>query len=416
MAPQEELRRLVSDVENDSQTIQDLFVRMLRIRAVNPKMGGTGEGERAAFLEGFLKDEGFSVERVDVRDDEFHMARPNLFARLEGKSKRTLWFLAHMDTVPEGSLELWKTDPFDPVVKEGKIIARGAEDNGQSLIASLFALRELKRLGTPLPFGVGVCLVSDEEFGSNYGIKPLLADKRFSRSDLVVVPDSGSPRGADIEVAEKGLLWFKVTVRGKQVHASLPRKGLNAHRVGMKLALELDDLLHRRYPASDGLFDEPLSTFEPTKKDANVQNINTVPGVDAFYFDCRVLPKYDLDGVASDVKTTIEKYRKKYGVRASYEEEERDSAGPATSDKSEVVTLLAEAVKQVSKVKPRIMGIGGQTVGNLFRKEGIPTAVWSTVDDVPHEPNEYSKVKNLLNDTKVFAAMPLLAASGDELH
>ena len=55
------------------------------------------------------------------------------------------------------------------------------------------------------------------------------------------------------------------------------------------------------------------------------------------------------------------------------------------------------------------MGIGGQTVGNLFRKQGLATAVWSTVDDLPHEPNEYSRIENLISDTKVFAAMPLLA-------
>ena len=412
MAPSEDLiRRITSDVENDSQAIQDFFVKMLRIKAVNPKMGGPGEGERAQFLEGFLKDEGFSVTRVDVRDDESHMTRPNLSAKLEGKNPRNLWIIAHMDTVPEGSMELWKTDPFEPAVKDGKIIARGAEDNGQSLVASLFALRELRKLGVPLPFNVGVWLVSDEEFGSTYGIKHLLAGNHFKADDLVVVPDSGTPRGADIEIAEKGLLWFKVTTKGKQVHASLPRKGLNAHRVGMKLALDLDESFHRKYRARDRLFDESLSTFEPTKKDANVPNVNTVPGVDVFYFDCRVLPRYDLQDVISDIKTKDRQYQRKYGVTVSMEEVEKDTAGPATSEDSEIVTMLAEAIRRISRVRPRTMGIGGQTVGNLFRKKMIPTAVWSTVDDVPHEPNEYSKVKNLLNDTKVFAALPLFAST-----
>jgi len=415
MAPREDLvRRLVSDVEKDSQTIQDFFVRMLRIKAVNPKMGGPGEMERAQFLESFLKDEGFSVTRVDVKDDESHLTRPNMCAKLEGKSSRNLWFVAHMDTVPEGSAELWETDPFEPTIRDGKIIARGAEDNGQSLVASLFALRELRRLGAPLPFNVGVWLVSDEEFGSNYGIKPLLAGSHFKKDDLVVVPDSGTPRGTAIEIAEKGLLWVKVTTKGKQVHASLPRKGLNAHRIGMKLAIDLDESLNSKYHARDRLFDEPLSTFEPTKKDANVPNVNTVPGVDVFYFDCRVLPRYNLEDVVLDMKTKMAQYQRRYGVSVSMEEVEKDTAAPATSEKSEVVTLLAEAIKRVSKVRPRIVGIGGQTVGNLFRKKAIPTAVWSTVDDVPHEPNEYSKVKNLLNDTKVFAALPLLASSVDD--
>ena len=391
------------------------MVRMLRIKAVNPKMGGQGEAERAQFLESFLKSEGFSVTRVDVKDDEFNgMPRPNLSARLEGRDdSHNLWFISHMDTVPEGSRDLWETDPFEPAIKDGKIIARGAEDNGQSLVASLFAIRELKRLGAALPFNVGVWLVADEEFGSRCGIKRLLADSNFKTEDLIVVPDAGTPTGADVEIAEKGLLWMKLTTKGKQVHASLPRKGINAHRIGMRLALDMDESLHDKYTASDRLFDEPLSTFEPTKKEANVPNVNTVPGLDEFYFDCRVLPRYSLDGVIADVQAKIGEYQKKYGVEMSLEVVEKEPAGPATSENSEVAILLAKAVRRVSGVQPRFVGIGGQTVGNLFRMKGIPTAVWSTVDDVPHEPNEYSRVKNLINDTKVFAAIPLLAGSTD---
>jgi len=407
------LSRVSSRVDSDAQTIQDFFVRMLRIKSVNPRMGGPGERERAEFLEGFLKRNGFSITRVDVNDQEAPGGqRPNLSAKLEGKdSKRTLWYISHMDTVPEGSRDLWETDPFEPAVKDGKIIARGAEDNGQSLVASLFALLTLKKLEVALPFDVGVWLVSDEEFSSNYGIKQLLERRLFKKEDLVVVPDSGSPTGSDIELAEKGLLWLKFTTRGKQVHASLPRKGLNAHRIGMKLALELDGLLNGKYTLNNPVFDYPLSTFEPTKKEANVPNVNTVPGLDVFYYDCRVLPEYSLDDVVSDVKAKVQEFEKMYGASISLELVEKEPAGPATSQGSEVATLLSRAVSKVSNVGPRFVGIGGQTVGNLFRREGIPTAVWSTIDDVPHEPNEYSRIANLINDTKVFAAAPLLTPS-----
>jgi len=407
------LSRLSSDIDRDAGKVQDFFVRMLRINAVNPRMGGPGEIDRADFIQSFLEGEGFEVSRVDAPDVGYKRGvRPNLCTKLEGADTgRTFWFFAHMDTVPEGSAELWSSDPFEPKVADGKIFARGAEDNGQSLVASLFALRELKSLGERLPFNVGAWFVPDEEFGSNYGVKYLLKHSSFGAADLIVVPDAGSPNGTDIEIAEKHLLWFKVTTRGRQVHASLPAKGKNAHRLGMMLALDLDESLHRRYPARNELFDDPSSTFEPTKVDSNVPNVNTIPGIDAFYYDCRVLPEYSLDSVLSDVDSSLRDFKAKHSTDASLEIVQRDDAGPATSPTSEIARLAGKAIANITKKQPKFVGIGGQTVGNLFREKGIPTVVWSTVDEVPHEPNEYSRIANLISDTKVFAAMPLLADS-----
>ena len=411
MVPEETIRRLTSNVDGEAQAIQDFFVHMLRINAVNPRMGGPGERHRADFLESFMKEKGLQVFRVDVEDSGAPGGvRPNLSAKLEGEdSGRNLWYISHMDTVPEGSRDLWKTDPFEPKISDGKIFARGAEDNGQSLVASLFALLTLKKLELTLPYNVGVWFVADEEFASNYGIKQLLKRRLFKESDLIVVPDSGSPRGTDIEIAEKSLLWLKVTTEGKQVHASLPKKGLNANRIGMRLAIEMDGMLNGKYRKRNRLFDYPVSSFEPTKKEANVGNVNTIPGVDVFYFDCRVLPVYSLDDVEADIKRKIRQFEKKYHTTIRFEEVEKEPAGPATPEDSGVAILLSRAISRITRVKPRFVGIGGQTVGNLFRREGIPTAVWSTIDDVPHEPNEYSRIANLINDTKVFAAAPLLS-------
>ena len=409
----EVLSRLSSDIDRDAGKAQDFFVKMLRVNAVNPRMGGPGEIDRANFIQSFLKEEGFEVSRVDVPDSGYGRGvRPNICTKLEGVDKsRTLWFLAHMDTVPEGSAELWNSDPFEPKIEEGKIFARGAEDNGQSLVSSLFALRELKSLGERLPFNVGAWFVADEECGSNHGVKYLLEHSSFSPNDFIVVPDAGSPNGTDIEIAEKNLLWFKVTTRGKQVHASRPSKGRNAHRFGMKLALTLDESLHQRYPKRNDLFDEPSSTFEPTKSDPNVPNVNTIPGLDSFYFDCRVLPEYSLDSVLSDIHSSLQSFASEYGTDASLEIVQRDDAGPATSPTSEIARLVEKAVARMTRKQPKFVGIGLRTVGNFFRGAGIPTVVWSTVDDVPHEPNEYSRIANMISDAKVFAAVPLLADS-----
>jgi len=409
----EVISKLSKDIDSDRRKIQDFFVKMLRINSVNPRMGGPGEIERAKFIQSYLDSEGFKTDRVDVPDPGFagHV-RPNIYAKIEGVDKtRTLWFLSHMDTVPEGSRELWSSDPFEPVIKDGKIFARGAEDNGQSLASSLFAMRALYKTNAKIPFNVGIWGVADEEYGSEYGVKHLLEHGYFHKNDLIVVPDAGSPEGLVIEIAEKNLLWFKITTKGKQVHASMPGHGKNAHRIGMELALRLDKTFHEKYTKRDQMYDDPLSTFEPTKVEPNVPNINTVPGVDVFYFDCRVLPEYSLDSVISDIHSGISELESRTGAEIEFEIINREDAGPATSSSSAVSQMLQRSISKVTGKKANFVGIGGQTVGNLFRKKGFPTVVWSTVDDIPHEPNEYSKFENLVSDAKVFAAMPLLSSA-----
>ena len=129
-----------------------------------------------------------------------------------------------MDVVPEGDRSLWETDPFSPVVKEGKVYGRGANDNGQEIVASIFAAYALKKLDLTPAREICLCFVADEETGSFYGIQYLLRNGLFSTQDLVVVPDGGTERGDFIEIAEKSILWFNVQVFGKQVHASKPNE------------------------------------------------------------------------------------------------------------------------------------------------------------------------------------------------
>jgi succinyl-diaminopimelate desuccinylase len=405
------LERIERDIDASADFIKRFFIDMLRIKAVNPKGGGEGEGRRADFIERFLRNEGFEVRRVDAVDKGAGgIGRPNLSAKIRGKnSTRTLWIISHLDTVPEGSRELWRSDPFEPYIKDGKIIARGAEDNGQSVAASILSLIEIKKLGIEIPFDFGIWLVADEEAGSEYGVKFLLDKKEFKKEDLILVPDAGSPDGLKIEIAEKSLLWLKIVTEGKQVHASRPSKGLNASRIAMEFALSLDKLLHQRYSKIDRRFDEHISTFEPTKRELNVSNINTIPGLDIAYFDCRIIPEYPVSDVVYLAKNEAERFSKKSKAKVTIEIVQREDAGKPTSESSDIARLLAKAIEFNRKKKPKYVGIGGQTVGNLFRKEGIPAAVWSTIDNVAHEPNEYCKFNNLLNDAKVFASLPVLA-------
>ena len=394
----------IKEIDRSRDELIQFMVEMLKIKAVNADQGGKGEYDRALFVQKRLEQLGMKVTRHEVPDARVPQGvRMNLTTVLEGQdTSRTLWFAAHLDTVPEGSRELWSTDPFNPVVKDNKIFGRGAEDNGQAVGSTFFTLKALKSLRAKPRVNIGFAYVSDEESGSKYGVIPLVAKDVFKSNDMAIVPDSGTPDGSQIEVAEKHILWLKFTTKGIQVHGSTPEKGLNANRVGMKLALQLDEMLHTKYSATDTLFDPPISTFEPTKHDANVDNVNTVPGLDVQYFDCRILPRYPLKEVMNNIEAVKAKVEKETHAQIEAKPIQYEENTAPTPIDSDVVQKLKAALKDLRGIDAKPVGIGGGTVGLYFRRKGIHTVVWSTIEDMAHQPNEYCKIDNMINDAKVF--------------
>ncbi|MGC8618939.1 MAG: M20 family metallo-hydrolase [Thermoplasmata archaeon] len=399
-------------IENEVEKLRDEMVEamkeMIPIVAISPESGGKGEEERAKFVESLLKDIGFDeIKRIDAID-HLGFKRPNIVAKIYGQNReRTLWIAAHMDTVPEGDRNLWKTDPFKAHVENDKIYGRGTEDNGQALIGAIFAIKAIRNSGTKTKSNIGFIAVSDEEVGSKYGMEYLVEHYDFGKNDSFLIPDSGNEDGSEIEIAEKGILWFSIVTHGIQSHGSRPDLGKNAHRIGMEVSLEIDKILHEKFNSINEIFTPPYSTFEPTKKDANVSNINTIPGTDIIYFDSRVLPSYKIDDVIETIRGVIEKYEKKYNTKIELKIIQKADPAKPTDINDKVVQDLIKILKETRKIDPKIIGIGGGTVAAILRRKGYPAVVWSTLDPVEHSPNEYCKISNLVNDAKVFALMYL---------
>lgn len=404
-----DLNQLNQIVESLRPSMVETLSRLVAIPAVAPGEGGTGEAEKAAWLERFLLSLDLGVlRRYDAPDDQTPDGyRPNLVLTVPGKSddRGRLVIVTHVDVVPEGNRGLWETDPFKAVVRDGRVYGRGSNDNGQELVASIYAAKALKEAALVPHRPVLLCFVADEETGSARGISHLLKEKIFRPDDLIVVPDGGTEQGDFIEVAEKGILWLQFRVRGRQVHASRPDLGLNACRVANALATDLDQALHRAFPDVDGLFIPPLSTFEPTRRLANVTNVNTVPGEEVFSFDCRVLPSIALDEILNVVSAVLKETESRTGAAVEVEVLQREGAAPPTPKEAPVVEALSAAIRAVYGIEPVLGGIGGGTCAAYFRAAGLPAAVWAQEADCAHRPNEYAVIDHLVAEAKVFASL-----------
>jgi len=398
---------LARQIEADREHIVEAMNQMLRIRAVGPDSGGEGEYARAEYLVRLLGQLGLSsfevLESPDLRVPRG--SRPNVVVRLAGRNPGTICVVAHLDTVTEGDVNAWDSPPFEPRIADGRIYARGAEDNGQALMASLFGLASLVKAGIVPELEICLVFVSDEEHGNKHGIEFLLSKGLFRKGDLIVVPDHGSSDGSEVEVIEKGIVWVDVEVIGEQTHASTPHKGVNAFEAACRFVVSAADCLRNEYSSKDSLFDPPFSTFEATRCEFNSSTINTVPGRQRFAFDFRVLPEYRLDDVLArlrEVATTIEGTT---GATVKLNTEQRTDAAPRTDTASAIVQRLSKAISLVKSVETRPVGIGGGTCANPFRREGFDAVVWETVDGVAHDANEYCVIDNLISDTKVFAML-----------
>lgn len=387
---------------------------LVAIPAITPTSDGTGELDKAVWLEQELRKLPFdTIARYDAPHPSAKGGvRPNLVALYKGtEGGRTLWIMSHLDVVPPGDLSLWKTDPFTLTVKGRTLYGRGVEDNHQGLVASLLAVRAIMESGWRPPFDLGLLFAADEETGSEYGAGFLCRQHAhlFGPRDMFIVPDGGLADGSMVEVAEKSIWWLKIKTQGKQCHASMPQKGINAFRAASELVVALQSL-YKTFPKKDPLFDPPMSTFEPTKKENNIPNINTIPAEDVFYLDARVLPCYPLKKVEAEIKRLARAIEKKHKVKISFEDVQRGEAAPPTAADDPLVTELIGAVKEVHKVEAVPRGIGGGTVAAFFRKLHLPAVVYSKLDEVAHQPNEYCKLDNLLGDAKVFALTALRLA------
>lgn len=409
-----DFQKIAEWIEKHDEEMVDLQAGLTSLPALGPDNGGTGEWEKARFLEQYLREHGLgNTEHYDCADERVpEGTRPNLVVTIPGRADEPrVWVLTHMDVVPpglqqpDGSWQGWDSDPFTLHRAGDMIVGRGVCDNQQSLVASVFAARALVENNAEPAHTVRLAFVSDEETGSERGLTHLLEEHGdiFLPQDVIIVPDAGNEDGSMIEIAEKSILWLEFRIAGKQAHASRPDKGINAFRAASWLVNLVDTGLRERFDRADHLYEPPSSTFEPTLHSANVPNVNTIPPSDVFCFDCRVLPSYDVDSVLDYVQAQCKRVDGRYGTTTELIVRQRADAPPATSPTATVVKLLERAIREVYAVSAKPMGIGGATVASQFRKRRLDAAVWMTTRGTEHQVNEVCSIPDMVGDAKVFA-------------
>lgn len=398
--------QLLTHILEKGSRVLELQQALTACRALGPENGGEGEAVRALLVGDLLAAMDIDdIMRIDCPDDRVACGyRPNLVARIPGKTSRRLWLFGHLDTVGAGDLSAWRQDPWSVCCEGDFIYGRGVEDNQQAICSMLVLAQSLQDLSIVPELSLGLVFMADEECGSRYGLAHILsaAPQIFSPEDFFIVPDGGSPDGSEIEVAEKAQLWLKFTVLGQQCHASNPFLGINAFLASSMLVARLKSELDKSFGETNPLFIPPVSTFVPTKHPANVEAVNIMPGREEFFFDCRLLPDLSVNRVLDKISGIVENASAELGVQISFEVVHCQESS-VTPENSPVLPFLEEATGSVYQVTPKLVGIGGATVAAFLRQNGLPAVVWSCLENTCHQPNEKSSITATCKDAAVFA-------------
>ena len=171
-----------------------------------------GEGRMVELVADFWRRSGIDYEIQTVLP-----GRENVVACIEGGNGPSLILEAHTDTVEVENMQI---DPFDPVVKDGRVYGRGSCDDKASLAAMMIAVRNVAEKG--LPGTVTLAAAANEECGHG-GVVTLLESGLHADGAVV-----GEPTLLQVVVAHKGACRLDITTHGVAAHSSEPHKGKNA--------------------------------------------------------------------------------------------------------------------------------------------------------------------------------------------
>jgi acetylornithine deacetylase len=317
-----------------------LVCELVAIESVNPDLvpDGAGEGAIAAFVAGWLREQGLEVEVVEPV-----AGRPSVVGVLRGSGGgRSLMLNAHLDTVGQGGM----SRPFDPFVEDGRVHGRGAYDMKGSLAAIMLVAKEAAGLG--LEGDLVITAVADEEVGS-LGTSAVL---ERHRADAAIVTE---PTELRLCVAHKGFVWLEVETRGVAAHGSRADLGVDAiGHMGRILSgvLEVDRRLRagRQHPLL-GTGSIHGSLIE------GGQELSTYPARCAVKLERRTIPGEDGAGAAAEIEAVI--------ARAGRDDPELDAAVRVLLERqpsevradSALASAVAAACRTASGSEPDSIGV-----------------------------------------------------------
>lgn len=338
--------------------------------------------------------------------DKDYKNRPNVVGVYKGEgSGRSLLFNGHVDVIPAGASDAWSSDPWTASIRDGKLHGRGASDMKAGLAGYSMAMDAIIKSGLKLKGDVILEYTVDEELSGN---GTLACVTRGYKANAGI---SGETSSMCVQPASIGRIWYEIYVKGKPAGIQTQWDGINAIDKGYAVTKAVSDfqeirmgkVRHHLYPNIRETIPCLIGVFQSGSYPSAFPDSCLLKGSMA------TVPGEDSD----EVKKQFSEHLKKAAMADAWLKEHPPTikytgyfAEPSEIPiNHEIVKCLRSAYKEAAGEEANVSGRTGAADIRFLNKYGdTPSVIFGPgPTDQMHAVNEYVRVDDLVEATKVYA-------------
>jgi len=363
-----------------------LAKELIRKPSITPKDAGA-----INLLAKNLRSLGFNCKIINFKNIK------NLYAKL-GKSSPNFCYAGHTDVVPPGNISDWSINPFRPVVKNNKLIGRGANDMKASIACFVAAVSKFKTQNKKFKGSISLLITGDEEGIAINGTKRVVKYLKRKREKinfcLVGEPTNQNKLGEMIKIGRRGSITGRLTVIGTQGHVAYPHRANNPSSTMIKILKRIKELK----------LDRGTKNFQPSNLEITKINIdnhadNVIPSSANAVFNIRFNDRHSASSLKRKLNTIFRSITKK--AKCKFRIQYEVSGESFLTKPNRTTYMIQNTIKKITGIKPKLSTSGGTSDARFIRNIA-PCLEFGLVGKTMHKVDESVSVSDLKKLTKIY--------------
>nr|SPS05841.1 N-succinyl-diaminopimelate deacylase [Candidatus Nitrotoga fabula] len=328
-----------------------------------------------------LESLGFTLERLRYENVD------NLWAR-RGQKHPIVCLAGHTDVVPTGPLDQWHSDPFTPVIRDGKLYGRGAADMKGSLAAFVTSVEKFVAEHPEHDGSIALLLTSDEEGIAVNGTVRVIDELKLrgEKIDYCILgePTSSTRTGDTIKNGRRGSLSGTLTVKGVQGHIAYPHLARNPIHLAAPAIAELAATV---WDQGNEYF--PATSWQISNIHGGTGATNVIPGTVNIEFNFRFSTASTVEGLKQKTHAILDRHGLEYDLAWSL------SGRPFLTPRGNLVDAVSNAIEQVTGIVTELSTSGGTSDGRFIADICPQVIELGPLNATIHQLNECVAVDDL---------------------